>query len=86
MSDATKTDHASAVREFIESTVLFGDSAGIADDDSLTETGVLDSTGVLEVISFLEHHYAISFDDSELVAANFDSIDRIAGFLDTKLG
>jgi acyl carrier protein len=85
MSDTTTTDLATTVRDFIESTVLFGDSAGIADDDSLTETGVLDSTGVLEVISFLEQRYSISFDDSELVAANFDSIERIAAFLATKL-
>jgi acyl carrier protein len=86
MSDITRSDHATVVREFIESTVLFGDSSGIADNDSLTESGVLDSTGVLEVISFLEHRYSISFDDTELVAANFDSIQRIAAFLTTKLG
>jgi acyl carrier protein len=85
MTDLQTTEHAIAVRDFIESTVLFGDSNAISDDDSLTETGVLDSTGILEVISFLEHRYSITFDDSDLVASNFDSINRIASFVATKI-
>ena len=75
-----------SVRKFIETNLLFGDSAGVTDDSSLLERGVLDSTSVVEVISFLESEYSITFEDHELVADNFDSINRIATFVDGKLG
>ncbi len=74
-----------SVRRFIETNLLFGDSASVTDNSSLLESGVLDSTSVIEVISFLESEYSITFDDDELVAANFESIDRIASFVDGKL-
>jgi acyl carrier protein len=74
-----------SVRKFIETNLLFGDSAGVADDSSLLESGVLDSTSVIEIISFLEAEYSVTFDDNELVADNFDSINRIASFVDAKL-
>lgn len=75
--DQSPPNVATTVREFVESTLLFGDSSSVADDESLLGSGVLDSTGVIEVISFLESEFGISFDDSELVADNFDSISRI---------
>ncbi len=75
-----------SVRNFIETNLLFGDSAHVTDDSSLLQRGILDSTSVVEVISFLEAEYAITFDDHELVADNFESIDRIATFVDGKLG
>ena len=74
-----------SVREFIETNLLFGDSADVTDDSSLLERGVLDSTSVIEIISFLEAEYSITFEDHELVADNFDSINRIASFVDSKL-
>jgi len=75
-----------SVRKFIETNLLFGDSADVTDASSLLQRGILDSTSVVEVISFLEAEYSITFDDHELVADNFDSIDRIATFVDGKLG
>ena len=75
-----------SVREFIETNLLFGDSTSVTDDSSLLERGVLDSTSVVEVISFLETEYSITFEDHELVADNFDSINRIATFVGAKLG
>lgn len=75
-----------SVRKFIETNLLFGGSTDVTDDSSLLERGVLDSTSVVEVISFLESEYSITFDDHELVADNFDSINRIATFVDGKLG
>ena len=75
-----------SVRTFIETNLIFGDSSDLADDSSLLESGVLDSTSVLEVISFLEDSYSISFDDDELISDNFDSINRIAAFVCGKLG
>jgi acyl carrier protein len=69
------------VRGFIESNFLFGGSASLGDADSLIEGGVIDSTGVIEVISFLEEKFGVAIDDSDLVADNFDSIEKIAKFV-----
>lgn len=72
------------IREFIETNFLFGGSATFDDDASLLESGVLDSTGVIEMIAFLEDEFEVSFDDSELLAENFDSISRVAKFVASK--
>ena len=63
------------LREFILSSYLFGDSDRMpSDSDSLLQTGILDSTGVLELIEFLESEFAISVEDHETVPANLDSL------------
>lgn len=85
MLDSAHDVHATAIRQFLETTVLFSNSSAIGDDESLIESGVLDSTGVLEVISFLEERYSLRFDDGELIAANFDSIARICRLLTHKM-
>jgi acyl carrier protein len=72
------------VRGFIESNFLFGSSASLSDADSLIEGGVIDSTGVIEVISFLEEKFGVAIDDSDLVADNFDSIEKIARFVSAR--
>lgn len=74
-----------AVRGFIESNFLFGSSAALGDGDPLIEGGVIDSTGVIEVISFLEERFGVAIDDSDLVADNFDSIDKIARFVSARV-
>jgi acyl carrier protein len=58
----------------------------LSDDDSLVEKGLIDSTGILELVSFLEEQYAIKIHDTELVQDNLDSINALARFLQTKLG
>lgn len=70
-----------AVREFIRSELIFDDRSEFADDDPLLQRGLIDSTGVLELIAFLESTYSIEFDDDDLVAENFGSISRIASFV-----
>jgi acyl carrier protein len=73
------------VREFIISNFFFGDTqAGLSNDDSLLEHGVIDSTGVLELVFFLEEKYGISIDTGELVPANLDSISKAADFVHRK--
>lgn len=72
------------IRGFIEANFLFGSSATLGDEASLLESGVLDSTGVIEMIAFLEDEFDVLFDDSELLAENFDSISRVAKFVASK--
>jgi len=56
----------------------------LGDDESLLGTGVIDSTGVLELIGFLEEKFQLTFDDNELVAENFDTVLKITAFLQKK--
>ncbi len=74
------------LRQFIMDNFLFGaDDGTLGDNTSFLEQGILDSTGVLELVSFLESRYAIKVDDEELVPENLDSIDNIVAFLGHKL-
>lgn len=73
-----------SIRRFIESNYLLGATSGLADDASLLESQVMDSTGVLELVSFLESSYEVQVADEELIPENLDSIDRIADFVHRK--
>lgn len=53
-------------------------------DLSLLESGIIDSTGVLELVMFIEEKYSIKIEDEELIPENLDSIDNIIKFLNTK--
>jgi Acyl carrier protein len=74
-----------AVREFIAENFLFRADADISDSQSLLESGVIDSTGVLELIAFLESTYGISIADEEIVPENLDSVDNMTKYLARKL-
>jgi acyl carrier protein len=70
------------IRQFIVDNFLFGQNdAGLGNDDSLLERGVIDSTGVLELTAYLERQFGVRVEDQELVPANLDSISRIARYL-----
>ena len=74
------------IRNFIVETFLFGEGGDAIDDsDSLIERGIVDSTGVLELVAFLGEHYGIKVADEELVADNFASIEKVAAFVKRKL-
>ncbi|MFN7027243.1 MAG: acyl carrier protein [Pseudorhizobium sp.] len=75
----------SAVREFVAENFLFRADADISDGQSLLEGGVIDSTGVLELIAFLEASYGISIADEEIVPENLDSIENMSSYLARKL-
>ena len=73
------------VRDYIVENFLFGDtSTQFSDEDSFMEKGILDSTGILEVITFLEETYGIKIEDDELVPENLDSIINIDRFVSRK--
>ena len=75
---------ATSLREFINENFLFGVEVSISDDDSLVEQGIVDSTGVLELITHLESTYDISIEDTELVPENLDSINNLTRFITSK--
>jgi acyl carrier protein len=79
MSD-TKQD----IRTFVIETFLFGQDNGLTNETSFLEQGIVDSTGVLELVAHLEKTYGIKVKDEELIPDNLDSIDAIAGFLAKK--
>ncbi len=74
------------VREFIRKNFIFDPGMAVGDGDSLLGSGVLDSTGVLELIGYLEGTYHVRFEDNELTAENFDSIERITTIVTRKQG
>ncbi len=69
------------VREFLAATFFVAASGDITDQTSLLEAGVIDSTGVLEVIGFLEATFGFHVDDDEIVPENLDTIDHIVGYI-----
>jgi acyl carrier protein len=72
------------VREFVTSNFFVSDAASLTDSASLLDLGVVDSTGVLEIIAFLESTFGLTVEDDEIVPTNLDSIDRIAAFVSRK--
>jgi acyl carrier protein len=73
------------IRRFVVDNFLFGqDGSGLGDADSFLEHGIIDSTGVLELVSFLETRFGMKIADAELVPENLDSIDGVAGFVRRK--
>jgi acyl carrier protein len=72
------------LRKFIRENFLFGADRPLADDDSFLEQGIIDSTGVLELVDFVERQYGIHVTDEELVPENLDSIRNLARYLDEK--
>jgi acyl carrier protein len=80
-----KKDHISTVKNFVVETFLFGDGDQLQEDTSFLDDGIIDSTGILELITFLEETYNITIDDDELVPANFDSLANISNYLKRKI-
>ncbi len=73
------------VHEFIQKNFIYNDKKKLGDDESLLGSGVVDSTGILELITFLESKFAVRFADNELVADNFDSVNKIISFISRKV-
>jgi acyl carrier protein len=73
------------IRAFVVQNFMFGQGDRLADEESFLEAGIIDSTGVLELVGFLETTYGIAVADEELVPANLDSVARVARFVERKL-
>jgi len=78
-------DTVATIRQFIFDNFLF-DAAeeDLGNDDSFLEQGVIDSTGVLELVEWLEDTFDISVDDEELIPENLDSVNQLAAFITKK--
>ena len=77
-------DATERVRQFIVKNFYVADPSALGDDTSLLDQAIIDSTGVLEVIGFLEQEFGITVDDAEMLPENLDSIGRIAAFVARK--
>ena len=73
------------IRQFIVEDFLFGDDNGLKDDTSFLDEGIIDSTGILELVSFLEEEFSISVEDEELIPENLDSITNVVAYLERKM-
>lgn len=77
---------AAELRKFVVENYLFGQTnVEFKDEDSFLQKGIIDSTGVLELIAFLEEKYQIKIEDEEVVPANLDSVENVTRFIGRKL-
>lgn len=74
------------VRAFIFENFLFdAKEEDLQDDASFLEQGIIDSTGVLELVEWLEDEFGFTVDDEELIPENLDSVNSLAGFIARKI-
>jgi acyl carrier protein len=74
------------VREFVVDNFLFGEDGDLREDTSFLEDAVIDSTGILELVTYLEETFGITVEDEEMVPENLDSLRSIGSYLESKLG
>jgi acyl carrier protein len=79
------TTYEPEIRRFLSDQFLFGDDRPLGPDESLLDAGIVDSTGLLELINFLEERYGIKVQDDELLPENLDTVGRLCAFLERKL-
>lgn len=78
-------DNIDKVRTFIVENFLFGDGSSLKDDTSFLQERIVDSTGILEIITFVETEFSIKIEDDELLPENLDSLNNIDAFLKMKM-
>lgn len=74
------------IRTFIIDNYLFGDDSGLEDSTSFLDEGIVDSTGILELIEYISEEFGITVEDDELVPENLDSINNVSAFIGRKRG
>ena len=73
------------VRDYIAENFMFSSNGfEMNDDESFLEAGVVDSLGVLELVTFVEETFAVEVLDEEIVPDNFDSVDNLAAYIERK--
>ncbi len=73
-----------AICRFVQENYLFGQEITFSDDESFLEQGLVDSTGVLELVTFIETEWGLRVEDEELVPENLDSISSLVRFVGAK--
>jgi acyl carrier protein len=74
----------STVRQFIMRNFSLARARAFTDEDPLLESGIVDSVGVLDLVTFIESEFQVSVVDDELIPENFNSIERIVSYIETK--
>ncbi|MCX5747288.1 MAG: acyl carrier protein [Proteobacteria bacterium] len=72
------------IREFVTKNFYMADPEAFSDQTSFLDQGIIDSTGVLELVSFVESEWSLTVVDDEMVPQNFDSVDALVTFVDKK--
>ena len=80
------TDLRTQIRSFIETNFIIDSTTELKDEDSLLQLQIVDSTGFLELIHFIEDTFAVKVADEEMVPENLETIDNIAQFVSRKRG
>ncbi len=73
------------LRDFVVTNYMFGQATELNDNESFMEAGLIDSTGLLELVSFVEEKYGFNVEDQELVPENLDSLAALAKYVGRKL-
>lgn len=77
--------HERELRQYVIDNFLFGQGGSeLKNDDSFMERGIVDSTGVLELVAFLEEQFQVKVEDEDLIPANLDSINNLLLYLKKK--
>ena len=87
MNKVDRSDVKTILRDYV--TESFLPSSGLdtfSDDDSFMEKGIIDSTGVLELLEFLEERFDIQVEDEEVIPDNLDSLIKLDAYISKKLG
>jgi acyl carrier protein len=75
------------IRHFVlENFMYTSDEGKLKNDDSFLDQGIIDSTGILELLMFVEETFGIEVQDEEVLPENFDSVDRLARYIREKTG
>jgi len=82
---ADKMTHLAVVKAFVVENFLYGEEGRLADDTSFLESGIVDSTGIMELVEFLEKQFGIVVEDDDVVPENMDSLAQIDQYLLRKL-
>ena len=80
------SDYRDAVRTFVTENFLFDNQATLIDTASFLDEGIIDSTGILELVSYIEERFRITMADDELVPENLDSVSNVVNYLERKKG
>jgi acyl carrier protein len=83
-NDVENMNRKTQIKNFVVSTFLFGDGGQLKEDISFLEGGIIDSTGILELVMFLEETFNIKVSQEEMLPENLDSINNIDAFLTRK--
>lgn len=73
------------IRSFVIDNLLFGQEGTFSNEDSFLENGMIDSMGILSLVEYVTETFGVSIGDTEIVPENWDSVNRIARFVQTKV-